>query len=54
MYKIYNDAAGEWRWRYVAANGNIISVSSEGYHNKSDCRRGIDIMKGSGNAPVTE
>ena len=30
---------GDWRWRYVAANGNILAVSSEGY------RRRIDAVK---------
>ena len=29
----------DWRWRYVAANGNILAVSSEGY------RRRIDAVK---------
>jgi len=30
---------GDWRWRYVAANGHILAVSSEGY------RRRIDAVK---------
>ena len=29
----------DWRWRYVAANGHILAVSSEGY------RRRIDAVK---------
>jgi uncharacterized protein YegP (UPF0339 family) len=41
-----------WRWRYVARNGRIISVSSEAYVNESDCDRSIAIMKGSGSDPV--
>ncbi len=33
----YQDAAGEWRWRRLADNGNIIATSGEGYKNKRDC-----------------
>lgn len=38
MYKFeyYKDNAGEWRWRIVHQNGNIIAISSEGYKNKQD------------------
>lgn len=32
----YKDAAGEWRWRRVADNGNVIADSAEGYKNKGD------------------
>ena len=32
----YRDAAGEYRWRRVADNGNIITGSGEGYKNKRD------------------
>lgn len=31
---IYKDTAEEWRWHRVAANGNIISESGEGYDNR--------------------
>lgn len=41
-----------WRWRYIASNGRIISVSSEAYVNEGDCNRSIAIMKGSGNDPI--
>lgn len=32
----YKDDAGEYRWRRIAENGNIIAVSGEGYKNKQD------------------
>ncbi len=32
----YQDQAGEWRWRRIADNGNIIATSGEGYKNKRD------------------
>jgi len=28
----------QWRWRWVAANGNILGVSSEGYNNYLECK----------------
>lgn len=29
--EVYEDTRGEWRWRIVAANGEIIGDSAEGY-----------------------
>ena len=29
--EIYQDKAGEWRWRLKHENGNIMADSSEGY-----------------------
>ena len=34
--QIYRDKAGDWRWRLVAANGNVVADSSEGYENRGD------------------
>lgn len=36
-WEFYKDAAGEWRWRRIATNGEIVGSSSQGYVNKSDC-----------------
>ena len=30
---------GDWRWRYVAANGHILAGSSEGYRRRIDAVR---------------
>lgn len=49
---MYKDNQNMWRWRYDASNYETIAVSSESYHNKSDCQRGIDIMKASYNSEV--
>jgi uncharacterized protein len=38
---IYQDKRGEWRWRLVAANGNIQADSGEGYTRKLSCRRAV-------------
>lgn len=51
-YYIYTDTASLWRWRLKAANGLIIAVSSESYHNKQDCLAAISLVKSSGSAPI--
>jgi uncharacterized protein YegP (UPF0339 family) len=38
-WEIYQDKAGEWRWRRTASNGKIVGASTEGYKNKSDCEK---------------
>lgn len=35
---MYRDSEGEFRWRRVAANGEEVGASSEGYLDASDCR----------------
>jgi uncharacterized protein len=37
--EIYQDAAGEWRWRRVAPNGETIADSGEGYTRQEDAKR---------------
>ena len=44
-FQVYEDNAGEWRWRLVASNGNIIADSGEGYQSKQGVKRGIDSVK---------
>jgi uncharacterized protein YegP (UPF0339 family) len=44
-FTIYKDARNEFRWRLRANNNEIVADSAEGYNNKSDCQRGIDIVK---------
>lgn len=53
-FRLYRDAAGEWRWTLVADNGRKIADSGEGYVNKSDCVHGIDLVKAAATAPVQE
>lgn len=53
-YKLYKDTAGYWRWTLYAGNYRKIADSGEGYFNKSDCLSGINLVKGSGSAPVYE
>lgn len=51
-YRLYKDKAGEWRWTYVARNGNSIAASSEGYSRKADAERSIEIMRESAGVAV--
>lgn len=51
-YWMYKDTKNEWRWTYEARNGETIAVGSEGYKNRKDCERGIEIMKGSASSRV--
>lgn len=36
---IYQDAAGQWRWRRVAPNGEIVASSGESFTRLSDAER---------------
>ena len=53
-YQIYKDVAGEWRWRFRAANHQIIAVSSEGYVYQNDCLHSIALVKASADSPIYE
>ena len=37
--EIYKDEAGEWRWRLVAPNGQLIASSGEGFRRKWSAKR---------------
>lgn len=54
MYYLYKDAAGQWRWTLYAGNNRKIANSGEGYFNKVDCIAAINLVKGSGSAPIKE
>lgn len=40
-FAIYQDKAGEWRWRFVAANNRTIADSGEGYASRFSVKRAI-------------
>lgn len=50
-FEVYNDKAGEFRFRLKASNGQIIAVS-EGYKALAGCMNGIESVKK--NAPDAE
>ena len=43
-FEIYNDKAGEFRFRLKARNGEII-LASEGYKTKASCENGIESVR---------
>ncbi len=43
--EVYQDQAGEWRWRHVHRNGNILADSGEGYASRSSTGRAIDRIR---------
>ena len=42
--EIYEDKAGEYRWRLKARNGRIIAIPGEGYTRKRDCYRAVCVL----------
>ncbi len=50
-FEIYNDKAGEFRFRLKATNGQVIAVS-EGYKALASCINGVESVKE--NAPEAE
>lgn len=38
--EVYMDAAGEYRWRYRATNGQIMADGGEGYVERRNCVNG--------------
>ena len=50
-FEMYQDKAGEYRFRLKAKNGEIIATS-EGYTTKSACENGIESVRK--NAPEAE
>lgn len=45
-FELYEDSAGEYRWRLRHDNGNIIADSGEGYSSKSNAREAIERVQG--------
>ncbi|MBQ8895963.1 MAG: YegP family protein [Clostridia bacterium] len=50
-FELYQDKAGEYRFRLKATNGEVIATS-EGYKSKASCENGIESVKK--NAPEAE
>jgi len=51
-FELYTDNDGQWRWRLVHDNGNILADSGEGYTSKQNAERGLQSVKS--NAPGAE
>lgn len=53
-YYLYRDQVGHWRWYLQSSNGRKLADSGEGYFNKRDCVTAIQLVRGSGPAPIYE
>ncbi|MFB6104989.1 MAG: HVO_2922 family protein [Halobacteriaceae archaeon] len=54
-FELYEDRSGEWRWRLVHDNGNIIADSGEGYASRQKCRQGLEsVRRNASTAPVVD
>lgn len=43
-FEVFEDVAGEWRWRVKGNNGKIVT-SSEGYATKFNAERGVEDLR---------
>ncbi len=53
-FVVYQDRAGEYRWRLLASNGQVIATPGEGFTTKRACYANIESVKRCGDAPVVE
>jgi len=44
-FEVYEDDAGDYRWRLVHENGNVIADSGEGYASKQKAKQGLHSVK---------
>ena len=44
-FEIFEDKAGEWRWRLRASNGELVAVSEQGFSSKSGVVRSLDVVR---------
>jgi len=44
-FEMFRDAGGEWRWRLIHENGNVLADSGEGYSSRSKARQGLDSVR---------
>ena len=44
-FEVYADRAGEWRWRLIHENGNVLADSGQGYSSRSKARQGLESVR---------
>lgn len=52
-FEIYKDRKGEFRWRLLADNNQVIATG-EGYKSKASCKNGIESVKKNAKAAKVE
>ena len=45
-FDVYEDAAGEYRWRLLHRNGNIVADSGEGYSDQDEAEDAVERVQG--------
>ncbi len=54
-FELFRDKAGEWRWRLIHENGNVLADSGEGYSSRSKARQGAEsVRSNAANAAVDD
>lgn len=54
-FELYADKRGQYRWRLVHDNGNVIADGGEGYASKQKAKQGIRSVKTNApEAPIEE
>lgn len=43
-FEVFQDAAGEWRWRLKSSNGQIVA-SGQGYKTNAGAKRGCEALR---------
>jgi amphi-Trp domain-containing protein len=52
-FEVYEDKGGQWRWRLVHWNGNIVGDSGEGYSSRSNAERAArSVMRSAPTASI--
>lgn len=54
-FELFKGTNGQWYWRFVAANGQVIAIGGEGYINRGDALAGIGLVRSNAaTAPLYE
>jgi len=54
-FEIYKDKSGEFRWRLIHTNGQVIANSGESYKAKANAIGGIkSVQENAPNAPIED
>lgn len=54
-FQVFTDRAGEWRWRLVHRNGNVIATSGEGYTRRHNAEKGMrSVIRNAPGADVVD
>lgn len=54
-FQLFEDRAGEWRWRLRHRNGNVIASSGEGYTSKQNAKKGLQsVVRNAPDADIVE